>query len=93
MYLTSSDSMDEEQVKELMRPVKKHLVSTLFGKAGDVLTFQKTLKSGTATLSREEKISTLKDCLGSIGTQIDDIVALKQSEKKDGSLWRKHCWV
>jgi hypothetical protein len=38
MYLTNSDSMDEEQVKELMRPVKKHLVSAITGKAGDVLT-------------------------------------------------------
>lgn len=55
--------------------------------------WEKKLKSGTATLSREAKISTLKDCLSGIGTQIDEISAAKQAQTKDGSKWRKHCWV
>jgi chromodomain-helicase-DNA-binding protein 1 len=54
---------------------------------------QKKLKVGTAQMSREEKISTLKECLAGIGTQIDEIAAAKQNETKNGPKWRKHCWV
>lgn len=71
-------SMDEAQVKELLRPAKKHL---------------KKLKSGTENLSREEKIVALKECVAGIGSRIDEVVAEKQAEGKNGSKWRKHCWV
>lgn len=85
--------MDEEAVKELMRPVKKHLVSHLARPMTCILRNQKKLKSGTSNLSRDDKIATLKDCLAGIGTQIDEISAAKQNETKNGSKWRKHCWV
>jgi chromodomain-helicase-DNA-binding protein 1 len=85
--------MDEEAVKELMRPVKKHLVCHPTHVKSILLIIQKKLKSGTANLSRDDKIATLKDCLAGIGTQIDEISATKQIETKNGSKWRKHCWV
>jgi chromodomain-helicase-DNA-binding protein 1 len=71
-------SMDEAQVKELLRPAKKHL---------------KKLKSGTENLSREEKIVALKECVAGIGSRIDEVVAEKQAEGKNAAKWRKHCWV
>lgn len=76
--LTLSSSMDEDQVKELLRPAKKHL---------------KKLKSGTDNLSREEKIAALKECVAGIGNRIDEVVAIKQAEGASGGKWRKHCWV
>ncbi|GMK59395.1 hypothetical protein CspeluHIS016_0800010, partial [Cutaneotrichosporon spelunceum] len=74
----SYDSMDEDAVKELLRPAKKHL---------------KKLKSGTENLSREEKIAALKECVAGIGSRIDEIVVEKTAQGQDGSKWRKHCWV
>jgi chromodomain-helicase-DNA-binding protein 1 len=44
-------------------------------------------------LSREEKISALKECVAGIGSRIDEIVAEKASQGQDGNKWRKHCWV
>lgn len=73
-----SSSMDEDQVKELLRPAKKHL---------------KKLKSGTDNLSRDEKIAALKECVAGIGHRIDEVVAIKQAEGLSGPKWRKHCWV
>ena len=75
---SSYESMDEDAVKELLRPAKKHL---------------KKLKSGTETLSREEKIVALKECVAGIGTRIDEVVKEKHAEGQDASKWRKHCWV
>ncbi|KAK8853315.1 hypothetical protein IAR55_004019 [Kwoniella newhampshirensis] len=75
---SSYESMDEDAVKELLRPAKKHL---------------KKLKSGTDNLSREEKITALKECLAGIGARIDEIVADKQAAGQDPAKWRKHCWV
>ncbi|OCF38014.1 chromodomain-helicase-DNA-binding protein 1 [Kwoniella heveanensis BCC8398] len=72
------ESMDEDAVKELLRPAKKHL---------------KKLKSGTDNLSREEKITALKECLAGIGARIDEVVKEKQTAGLDGPKWRKHCWV
>lgn len=60
---------------------------------GVTLTHQKKLKSGTDNLSREEKISALKECVAGIGRQIDQVVADKRSEGSDAAKWRKHCWV
>ncbi|WVN87533.1 uncharacterized protein L203_102716 [Cryptococcus depauperatus CBS 7841] len=75
---SSYESMDEDAVKELLRPAKKHL---------------KKLKSGTDNLSREEKIVALKECLVGIGARIDEVVAEKASEGQSAAKWRKHCWV
>ncbi|WWC72124.1 uncharacterized protein I206_106084 [Kwoniella pini CBS 10737] len=75
---SSYESMDEDAVKELLRPAKKHL---------------KKLKSGTENLSREDKIAALKECLAGIGTRIDEIVAEKQTAGQNPEKWRKHCWV
>lgn len=72
------ESMDEDAVKELLRPAKKHL---------------KKLKSGTENLSREEKIVALKECVAGIGKRIDEIVAEKQAMGENSGKWRKHCWV
>ncbi|WVQ84586.1 hypothetical protein IAT38_006740 [Cryptococcus sp. DSM 104549] len=74
----SYDSMDEEAVKEALRPAKKLL---------------KKLKSGTDNLSREEKIVALKECLAGIGTRIDEVVAEKSAAGQNPTKWRKHCWV
>ncbi|KAL1413280.1 ATP-dependent DNA helicase Hrp3 [Vanrija albida] len=74
----SYESMDEDAVKEALRPAKKHL---------------KKLKSGTEHLSREEKIAALKECVAGIGSRIDEIVTEKTALGLDGSKWRKHCWV
>ncbi|KGB76774.2 chromodomain-helicase-DNA-binding protein 1 [Cryptococcus deuterogattii R265] len=75
---SSYESMDEDAVKELLRPAKKHL---------------KKLKSGTENLSREEKIVALKECLAGIGARIDEVVAEKAAEGQNATKWRKHCWV
>ncbi|WWC91832.1 uncharacterized protein L201_006779 [Kwoniella dendrophila CBS 6074] len=75
---SSYESMDEDAVKELLRPAKKHL---------------KKLKSGTDNLSRDDKIAALKECLAGIGARIDEIVAEKQQAGEKGDRWRKHCWV
>ena len=72
------DEAREAQVKDLLRPAKKHL---------------KKLKSGTENLSREEKIASLKECVAGIGARIDEIVAEKQAAGQSGGKWRKHCWV
>ena len=70
------ESMDEAAVKEALRPAKKHM---------------KKLKGGTDDLSREEKISALKECVAGIGARIDEVVADKSPA--DAAKWRKHCWV
>ena len=74
----SYSSMDEDAVKDLLRPVKKSL---------------RKLKNGTDNLSREEKISALKECLSAIGSQIDKALVEKEAEGADVNKWRKHCWV
>lgn len=91
----SYESMDEDAVKEALRPAKKHLVrwmpSQLLRNLAD--DSQKKLKSGTEHLSREEKIAALKECVAGIGSRIDEIVTEKTALGQDGSKWRKHCWV
>lgn len=88
----SYESMDEDAVKELLRPAKRHLVSIM--RSGRyVLTEKKKLKSGTDNLSREEKIAALKECVAGIGSRIEEIVAEKAAEGADSAKWRKHCWV
>ncbi|EIW67175.1 hypothetical protein TREMEDRAFT_69728 [Tremella mesenterica DSM 1558] len=74
----SCSSMDENAVKNLLRPVKKSL---------------KKLKNGTDSLSRDEKIAALKECLSAIGTQIEKALVEKEAEGADVAKWRKHCWV
>lgn len=85
------ESMDEDAIKELLRPAKKHLVSPSRHVVANAS--QKKLKSGTENLSREEKIAALKECVAGIGSRIDEIVAEKVAQGQDGSKWRKHCWV
>ncbi|WVQ77477.1 hypothetical protein IAR50_007163 [Cryptococcus sp. DSM 104548] len=75
---SSYESMDEDAVKELLRPAKKHL---------------KKLKGGTDHLAREEKIAALKECLAGIGSRIDEVVSEKAAAGQNGNKWRKHCWV
>ncbi|RSH91369.1 hypothetical protein EHS25_009668 [Saitozyma podzolica] len=75
---SSYESMDEDAVKELLRPAKRHL---------------KRLKTGTENLDRQEKIAALKECLAGIGARIDEVVADKQAQGADANKWRKHCWV
>lgn len=71
--------MDEAEIKELLRPVKKDL---------------KRLKSGTDSLSREDKITALKECLASIGSRIDDLIVEQGIKSNDDETrFRKHCWV
>lgn len=84
-------SMDEDAVKELLRPAKKHLVSCPFKAFADWS--QKKLKSGTESLSREEKIAALKECVAGIGSRIDEVVQEKAAAGEDSAKWRKHCWV
>lgn len=87
----SYESMDEDAVKELLRPAKRHLVSNSARSVrADI---QKKLKSGTDNLSREEKIAALKECVAGIGSRIEEIVAEKAAEGADSAKWRKHCWV
>ena len=54
---------------------------------------QKKLKGGTDSLSREEKIVALKECVAGIGNRIDEVIAEKQAAGLDVAKWRKHCWV
>ncbi|ORY35802.1 putative Chromodomain helicase [Naematelia encephala] len=75
---SSYSSMDEDEVKEALRPAKKHL---------------KKLKKGTDNMTREEKIASLKECVAGIGNRIDEVVAEKAEEGLDAAKWRKHCWV
>lgn len=77
-FLPSSSSMDEDAVKDLLRPAKKHL---------------KKLKSGTDDLPRDDKIVALKECVWGIGERVDQIVAEKKAAGVDAEKWRKHCWV
>ncbi|KWU44413.1 hypothetical protein RHOSPDRAFT_18100, partial [Rhodotorula sp. JG-1b] len=58
------DSMDEEACKEALRPVKREL---------------KRLKSGTDGLSREEKVTHLKETLSAIGARIEVIAAAEKT--------------
>ena len=74
----SYSSMDEDAVKEALRPAKKHL---------------KKLKKGTDDLGREEKIAALKECVAGIGARVDEIVAEKKAQGEDAAKWKKHCWV
>jgi chromodomain-helicase-DNA-binding protein 1 len=74
----SYSSMDEDAVKEALRPAKKHL---------------KKLKTGTEDLGREEKIAALKECVAGIGAQVERIVAEKKAAGEDAAKWKKHCWV
>ena len=68
------DSMDEGDCKEILRPVKREL---------------KRLKIGTDHLSREDKVSHLKECLSAIGSRIEYTANLeKTSEAKERR--RKH---
>lgn len=85
----SYESMDEDAVKELLRPAKRHLVRM----QQECANMQKKLKSGTDNLSREEKIAALKECVAGIGSRIEEIVAEKAAEGADSAKWRKHCWV
>jgi chromodomain-helicase-DNA-binding protein 1 len=84
-----SSSMDEDAVKEALRPAKKHLVSRYCCLAHQ----KKKLKAGTDNLTREEKIAALKECVSGIGAQIDQVVGAKERSGLDGPKWRKHCWV
>ncbi|GAA5880624.1 hypothetical protein JCM8547_006042, partial [Rhodosporidiobolus lusitaniae] len=69
------DSMDDELCKEVLRPVKNEL---------------KRLKK-TDEMSREEKVSFLKETLTSIGRRID-VVADFEKKPLDKEKKRKHLW-
>jgi len=71
-------SMDEQETKEELRPVKKQL---------------KTLKAPTEDLSRDEKVMLLKDALSAIGARIEAVVANKIALGQNGNKWRKHLWI
>lgn len=71
-------SMDEDQCKEDMRPVKTQL---------------RKMKEGTDHLEREEKLTVLKQCLSTIGRRIEAVVAEKETRGLNGVKWRKHLWV
>ncbi|GAA5881326.1 hypothetical protein JCM3774_002875 [Rhodotorula dairenensis] len=70
------DSMDEEACKEALRPVKREL---------------KRLKSGTEGLSREEKVTHLKETLSAIGARIEVIAAAEKTPASQEQR-RKHLW-
>ena len=44
-------------------------------------------------MPRDEKVAVLKEALGAIGRQIDDVLATKQAEGEDPERWRKHLWM
>ncbi|KAG9088716.1 hypothetical protein FS749_001947 [Ceratobasidium sp. UAMH 11750] len=71
-------SMDEAQTKEELRPVKKQL---------------KLLKGTTDSLSREEKVTHLKDSLAAIGARIETVVAEHAARGESAEKWRKHLWI
>ncbi|CCO27131.1 chromodomain-helicase-DNA-binding protein 1 [Rhizoctonia solani AG-1 IB] len=71
-------SMDEAQTKEELRPVKKQL---------------KLLKGTTDSLSREEKVTHLKDSLAAIGARIEAVVAEHAARGENAEKWRKHLWI
>ncbi|QRW21501.1 chromodomain-helicase-DNA-binding protein 1 [Rhizoctonia solani] len=71
-------SMDEAQTKEELRPVKKQL---------------KLLKGTTDSLSREEKVTHLKDSLAAIGSRIETVVAEHAARGENAEKWRKHLWI
>ncbi|KAG8767337.1 hypothetical protein FRC12_006308 [Ceratobasidium sp. 428] len=71
-------SMDEAQTKEELRPVKKQL---------------KLLKGTTDSLSREEKVTHLKDSLAAIGARIEAVVAEHAARGESAEKWRKHLWI
>ncbi len=71
-------SMDEDAVKEELRPVKAQL---------------RRLKGGTGELPREEKLTVLKDCLSVVGQRIEQVVASRKARGENEEKWRKHCWV
>ncbi|CAE6414800.1 unnamed protein product [Rhizoctonia solani] len=71
-------SMDEAQTKEELRPVKKQL---------------KLLKGTTDSLSREEKVTHLKDSLAAIGARIEAVVAEHAARGENPEKWRKHLWI
>ncbi|WFD32163.1 DNA helicase [Malassezia sp. CBS 17886] len=73
-------SMDELECKELMRPCKTQL---------------KTLKDHTEHLDRDQKITTLKECLSAIGGHIDHLIETKFADlpKARQQKWYEHLWA
>jgi chromodomain-helicase-DNA-binding protein 1 len=89
--------MDEAQTKEELRPVKKQLVSVcvfcwLFSLCSWGLS-KKLLKGTTDSLSREEKVTHLKDSLAAIGSRIETVVAEHAARGESAEKWRKHLWM
>lgn len=75
---SSYSSMDEEECKSLLRPVRKEL---------------KELKKGTDHLSREQKVTVLKDCLSAVGTQINGILNESKGNQSAKDQQKKHLWT
>jgi len=71
-------SMDEEALKEELRPVKKQL---------------KKLKLSGGDLPRDDKVAILKDSLAAIGQRIDAVLNQKGEEGADLVRWRRHLWT
>ena len=67
--LSDYPSMDEDECKDLLRPVKKQL---------------KLLKSSSEDQPREQKVLLLRECLSAIGSRIDEIIAIKESRGGQG---------
>lgn len=79
---SGSESMDETECKELMRPCKRQL---------------KRLKNETEQMKGPEKLAALKECLAAIGTRVKEILEEKhggtdaaqqaQRDRLDRHLW------
>jgi chromodomain-helicase-DNA-binding protein 1 len=93
--VASSPSMDEEAVKEELRPVKKQLVCrhpvnclVLFS-----LRIQKQLKLSGEDMPQDDKVAILKDSLASINRRIEHVLNAKQAAGEDREKWRRHLWT
>jgi len=75
---SSYSSMDEEECKSMLRPVKKEL---------------KELKKGTDHLDRTQKVTVLKDCLSAVGSLINQLVDNTQGNQVIKERQRKHLWT
>jgi len=75
---SSYSSMDEDQCKGLLRPVKHQL---------------KELKTVTDTMRREEKVEILRKCLAAVGKRIDQCVKEAQVSGAVKEKLRIHLWV
>jgi chromodomain-helicase-DNA-binding protein 1 len=87
--------MDEDVLKEELRPVKKQLVSYIAGhdQTDSSNTPQKKLKLSGGDLPRDDKVAILKDSLAAIGQRIDVVLQNKAEEGEDLVRWRRHLWA